>query len=313
MAIHSLSANFRSFFGRLNPGSSFEATASSQYNTIKGLIEDRRGPAAVLSPTCFLQGSYRQQTATYSINDVDIVALCELWYPAASGFGSGPVYYRDDIFRIIAAPLLADLRYRDKVRYRPGSMCIKVDLGIKVEILPVVFKQGTSNPQVEPFMLYRPEKAQWEDGYARYHQGYLSAKNSSDRTQGNFIPAIKVLKHIRSIFNHQAVSFHLECLLYSVTDSVFLGGPADSIASVLYYIASVTSAQWYQARWMTPCGDRDIFTPTEWGATDWSRFHELLSRCSKVAQDAIHTSIQSQAIADWQAILGNDFFPATTA
>ncbi len=65
MAIHYLSANFNSFFGRLNPGTSFEATASSLYNTIKGLIEDRRGLAAGLSPTCFLQSSYRQQTAIY--------------------------------------------------------------------------------------------------------------------------------------------------------------------------------------------------------------------------------------------------------
>ena len=79
MAVHQLSAHFVSFFLRLNPGSSFEAAASSQYNTIKGLIEDRQGYAAVLSPICFLQGSYKQQTAIYTINDVDIVVLCSLW------------------------------------------------------------------------------------------------------------------------------------------------------------------------------------------------------------------------------------------
>jgi hypothetical protein len=39
-------------------------------------------------------------------------------------------------------------------------MCVKVDLGIKVEILPVVFKQGTNDWQAEPFRLYRPERAE---------------------------------------------------------------------------------------------------------------------------------------------------------
>lgn len=313
MAIHDLSANFKSFFGRLNPGTSFTATASSQYNTIKGLIGDRSGPAAALSPSCFLQGSYRQDTAIYTINDVDIVALCQLWYPASGGSGGDTIYYRDDIFRIIAAPLLADGRYRDKVKFGSQSMCIKVDLGIKVEILPVVYKLGTNEAQVEPFMLYRPENARWEDGYARYHQRWLTWKDRDEATGGNFIPTIKVLKHIRSLFSQKAVSFHLECLLYSLPDSVFRGGPADSIASVLSQIAARTPQEWYQSRCMTPCGDRDIFTGSEWGAQDWWGFHELLSKCSQVALGAIQTPTQSQAISSWQAILGKDYFPATVS
>jgi hypothetical protein len=99
MAIHTLSQHFMSFFLRLNPGPSFEAIASSQYQTIKGLIEDPRGPAALLAPVCFLQGSYRQQTATYTINDVDIVALARLWQP---GSGRGERSFGDVIAAILA-------------------------------------------------------------------------------------------------------------------------------------------------------------------------------------------------------------------
>lgn len=157
MAVHPLSKNFQSLFSKLNPGSSFEQKASSEHNTIRGLIEDRDGLAAELVPVTFLQGSYRQKTAIYDINDVDIVALCKLWYPG-NGIGGGRSYRRDEIFRIIAAPLLADKRYRDKVRYGPQSMCIKLDLGIQVEILPVVFAAGNSDANQEPFVLYRPEK-----------------------------------------------------------------------------------------------------------------------------------------------------------
>lgn len=181
LAYHALSNHFASFFGRLNPGTSFESTASSQYNTIKGLIEDRSGAAASLSPVCFLQGSYKQQTAIYSINDVDIVVLCRLWSP---GSGGGRTYGRDEIFETIASPLRQDGRYKTKLRFGPSSMCIKVDLGIKVEILPVVFKAGNSDYGQEPFHLYRPSSQRWEDGFARYHQYYLSAKNKDERTGG---------------------------------------------------------------------------------------------------------------------------------
>ena len=315
MAVHSLSKHFQVFLARLNPGSSFEQTASSQHNTIRDLIEDRNGPAAALAPITFLQGSYRQQTAIYTINDVDIVALCNLNYPGypdiSGGFGKR--YGMNEIFQIIAAPLLADLRYRDKVRFGPQSMCIKVDLSIKVEILPVVFKTGTTDPQQEPFVLYRPETNRWEDGFARYNQAWLSIKNSAARTQGNFIPAIKVLKHIRSLFGLSAVSFHIECLLYSLADSVFLGGPADYLPSVFRSIAAHKPEEWYRSRCMTPCGDRDIFTAPEWGTQDWWKFHEIVSQCSAIAQGAVAATTQTQAIQAWQAILGANLFPATVS
>ncbi len=310
MANHYLTANFRSFFGRLNPGTSFESVASKEYNTIKDLIEDPDGPAAVLSPTCFLQGSYRQQTAIYSINDVDIVALCNLWHP---GGGTGRGYGRNEIFDIIAAPLRADLRYKSKLRFGPTSMCIKVDLGIKVEILPVVFKAGNSDPQKEPFRLYRPESSNWEDGYARYHQQWLSWKNRQDKTAGNFIPAIKVFKHLRTQFNLDAVSFHIECLLHKLSDELFLGSPANYLLTLFECIAATPASTWYSSVCRTPCGDRDIFTSTEWSLASWTQFHKVMELYARAARLANESSTQSGAIEAWQTILGADYFPASVS
>ena len=192
--------------------SDFRDTGLESYTTVKALIEDPNGAARELSPQCFLQGSYRQATAIHTINDIDIVVLCELWQPPSGGAGVGRSWSRDDILNTVAAPLFADARYRAKVRYGPQSMCIKVDLGIKVEILPVVYKQGNNDASVEPFRLYRPEAAEWQDGFARYHQRWLTWKNSAGKTGSNFIPMIKVLKHLRSVFAVNAVSFHLESL-----------------------------------------------------------------------------------------------------
>src|SRR5690349_15117567 len=112
MAYYQVSKHFDAFFKRLNPSSTFEGQASSDYNSINGLIEDRRGLAASLAPECFLQGSYKQSTAIYTINDIDIVALCQLWQPGSGG-GGERTYGRHEIFDTIAAPLLADYRYRD--------------------------------------------------------------------------------------------------------------------------------------------------------------------------------------------------------
>lgn len=307
MAWISLSEHFVAFFKRLNPPSSFETTAAREYASIKGLIEDRSGPASVLTPRCFLQGSYRQDTAIYTINDVDLVALCELWQP---GSGSGPSWSRDEIFGTIAAPLMADRRYRDKVRYGPTSMCIKVDLGIKVEILPVVYKAGTYDFDNEPFRLYRPEAGAWQDGYARYHQQHLTAKNRPDRTAGNFIPAIKVMKHLRSRFGLDAVSFHIECLLFYLNDERFNGGPAEYIPHLLSRIASESADTWYERTLNTPCRDRNIFTSSEWPREKWQQFHNVLSTTWKpLAERAAAAMTKDDAIRYWRALLGEDFFP----
>jgi len=69
MAHHTLSANFSYFFSRINPSDSFQKTALGEHQTITSLIEASYGLASELSPKCFLQGSYKQETAIYTIND----------------------------------------------------------------------------------------------------------------------------------------------------------------------------------------------------------------------------------------------------
>ncbi len=186
-------------------------------------------------------------------------------------------------------------------------MCIKVDLGIKVEILPVVLKRGTNDATVEPFRLYRPERRRWEDGYARRHQDLLTRKNKN--TGGQFIPAIKVLKHLRSRYKLHAASFHIECLLYRLPDRVFRGSPPDYIGAILSHLSAHSAEWWYRQRLITPCGDRAIFTKIEWRWADWDAFYSRMSLCARRAAVAIEEPDRAEAIADWRRILGDDFFP----
>jgi hypothetical protein len=310
MAVHALSDHFERFFTKLNPSSSFEQTASREQQAITALIENRSGPAGALEPHCFLQGSYRQETAIYAINDVDIVALCKLWYPPTAGSGATS-WSRDQIFEAVERAIRASSRYADKVRYGATSMVIHIDLPIKVEVLPVVYKAGTTNKQAEPFVLFRPERSQWEAGYAREHQRLLSLRNSALLAGGNFKPMIKLLKHLRSYWGAEAVSFHLECLLYSIQPAVFLGGHADYITNVLTAIGSTPADTWYQQYLMTPCGDRDIFTPSEWARDSWVSFHTWVGKWLNVASYAQTTTNKGEAIEAWRLLLHEDFFPRT--
>ncbi len=311
MPVHALGKYFDYFFGKLNPASSFEQQAASEHQSIIRLIEDISGPAAKLSPKCFLQGSYRRQTAIYTINDIDIVALCHL-YPSLglTLWTNKQRWRRDELFETIAAPLRANPRYKDKVCYQSNSMCIKVDLGIKVEILPAVYGRWFSDADSEPFLLYRPEAGRWEEGYARLHQQRLSEKNAEARTGCNFIPAVKVLKHIRSYHGLDAVSFHLECLLYSLPDRLFRGNAATYIAAILHAIASESAETWYRWRSIkTPCQERRLFSNTEWTWESWKAFHDWVVYFDLLAQAACRAPDKAMAIQTWQLLLGKDRFP----
>lgn len=307
MALYPLTGHFASFFKKLNPSPSFVETAAHEYAAITSLIENADGNVRALSPYFFLQGSYKQDTAIYTINDVDIVALCDLWHP---GGGSGQSWSRDDIFSAIEQPLRNSPRYSDKVDCDSSSMCIKVDLGIKVEILPVVFRSGCSDTSKEPFRLFRPETRKWEDGYARHHQALLTKKNKD--TKGNFIPCIKVFKHLRSKYELDAVSFHIECLLYSLPDEIFSSGPADYIGSALSFLSVFTPEKLFESGITTPCGERLLFSDSEWDWNRWENFHTVLktwARCSTLAKKQ---GVSKQtAIEAWRILLDDDFFPMT--
>ena len=307
MPYHPLAENFRSFFGRLNPNPTTVGRAAREHQHVTELIEDRTGPAAPIAPVCFLQGSYKQQTAIHDINDVDVVALCRLWYPAPPGSGEG--WGRDRIFGVIAAALQRSSRYAGRLEYGPQSMCIKVNGEIKVEVLPVVFASGTTDESKEPFKLYRPEQQLWEDGYARYHQYWLTWKNAADQANGNFIPAIKVFKHIRTRFGLNAVSFHIECLLFRLANNLYYGDAPDYLANLLSAIANTPPADWHRQAVRTPCEDRDIFTAAEWSLESWVAFHQRIAQLALLARGAVTTTNREQAIEWWQTILGADFFP----
>lgn len=309
MPIQPLSESFQSFFGKLNPSDSKVKVAAAEHAEITRLITDANGSAAQLSPHCFLQGSYRQQTAIHDINDVDLVVLCRLWYPGSPNPAPGTTWSRDRIFDAIASALKRNQSYANKIEYGPNSTCIKVNGAIKVEVLPAVYPAGNSDPDKEPFKLFRPEHGRWEDGYARYHQQWLTWKNSAEKTAGNFIPAIKVFKHIRTRYALPAVSFHIECFLFRRADELFLGSPADYLAKLFSHIANWTADAWYNVEMRTPCNERNVFTNEEWTYQSWQAFHELIRQLSAVATAATVTTDRNEAIRLWQVVLGDDFFP----
>ena len=112
-----------------------------------------------------------------------------------------------------------------------------------------------------------------------------------------------------SKYSSNAVSFHVECLLFSLPDSLFVGGPADHITATLSYIAATPASTWYNSGLKTPCGERYVFGESEWGWASWDAFHKSVVVWADCALSATGAVDRDTAIKFWQLLLGEDFFP----
>lgn len=311
--MQALTANFRAFLKRINPSPTYEQNASTAYNNVKQILENDEGMKE-LGPYIFLQGSYRRDTAIYTINDVDIVVLCQnLCYPPSGGPGRS--YSRNDIFSIIAKAIRSSNLYKDKVTYTPASKCIKVMTTVRLDVLPVVRCKGHTDVQYEPIVMYHPDYDGWIKTYARYHRNHCSEKNAI--TDGNFIPLTKIFKHLRDntqgLSSEVAPSFYIECLLYDIDNEKYSNPLVLAIVKVLGEIAlNYTPDSVFTNGLGSPCSDRQIFSSLEWTRENYIVFHEQVINWTKIAIEALEQEDKEEAITKWKLLLGNDYFPRST-
>ncbi len=308
--MHALTDNFSAFLKRINPSPTYEKNASSAYNNVKQILESDEDMKE-LAPHVFLQGSYKRDTAIYTINDVDIVVLCtNLHYPPSSGPARS--WSRDEIFSTVAGAIKSNSLYKDKVKYDSRSKCIKVETSVGLDVLPVVRSQGHHDVRYEPVFMYHPDYGKWVETYARYHQEYCSEKNKY--SNGNFIPMIKITKHLRDstsgLSSDIAPSFYIECLLYDIDNGKYSNTLALSIVEVLVAVAmNYAPDSIYKIGLNSPCGDRQILSLKEWAQADYEVFYKHTIAWAKLAIEALKENDREKAITKWKRLLGDAYFP----
>jgi hypothetical protein len=310
---YKLSKNFTAFFKRLNPSPTYTKNAAASHGKIVDLLEDKNGPVGKLRIKCFLQGSYKRETAIHTINDVDIVALCT----APNYSEKANRNTRDQIFNMIVESIARNKVYKDKVYYRNKSICVKIDLqAIRLEVLPALRIKGKPH-EYEPFYMFNPNidstnGGKWQQTLPRRHQQLISQKNAA--ADGNFIPVIKVIKHLKALESSlkpgDAVSFHIECLLYALKDSIYRHSIGDSIAKALIALTGFTPDKAGNSGINTPCGDKRLFGPGQWTINSYKQFHDAIKQWSQLAEKANSETDKDKAITYWKDLLGQNYFPA---
>ena len=192
------------------------------------------------SPDVYLQGSYRNHTNIRGDSDVDTVAETDrVFYHNLTtaqlhqaGWGSSTLTWTDFNNQVRAA-LVA---YYGAHLVRQGNKCINIGgqgNRLNADVVPCCEYRSFAQDHrtyVSGITFFTQSGVQLVN-YPKLHHDNGAQKNSS--CSGAFKPLIRVFKNARNRAQSEFPSYFLECLLYNVRDSQYVGSYSAMFQAVL--------------------------------------------------------------------------------
>jgi predicted nucleotidyltransferase len=235
------------------PGS--QAKYKDAHESIRKALEEYDWPNKKPNYEIYLQGSYKNSTTTRSNSDVDVVVQLNSSFSydltnlkkhekdaLESNYKNATYHwvdFRSDVFNA--------LKKKNSLIINQGSKCINVNTPyLEADVVVCMqyrFYKKYLNPQDQKYiegMIFKSND-RWIVNYPKQHDenGTLKSKN----TNGNYYPAVRIFKNIKSqlidknIINKEEVpSYFIECLLYNVPDSNFDSIHEKTIYNILSYL-----------------------------------------------------------------------------
>lgn len=245
----------------------------------------------------FLQGSYKNDTSTSDINDVDIVAVRLDTY--SGEYSSVPVtgyVMWNQIFSEIEAKLNNQNKYQWTVTR--ADKCIEVRTSsFKADVVPAVqIDRETKNDNIAIFSF---KSGKEKVNYPNTHYENGVAKHNA--TKQNYKPLVRMFKNW--IANHFAdtdvvSSYHMESLVHNSPNDNFVNDHALSFLLVGNHITNLLSQRnAIPLRIMSVCGTEDI--TANWNIGSRELFNAQLKESLDHGLTAYKASSGSEAERNW--------------
>jgi hypothetical protein len=269
------------------PADSTIARAKSIHENVRALLGDA-------DYATLLQGSYKNDTSLWYMNDVDLVAvsrgLVSRTFNRTATSGSSVSWA--EIFTRVERKLQSDSRYAGK--WQRKDKCIQLNTGVTIDIVPAVY---VTSAESDPVVIYSFREGVERQNWPRSH--YYAGADKSRRTNGAFKQTVRLFKAWRRAITTDskiAPSFYVECLLHVVPDGCFSSVGADAFVSVGRVIVDWN----YSAQpVLRPGGAASIFTGTEWSAPQFKSFQMLLLQSLAHAEYARRAPTEQLAREAW--------------
>lgn len=237
------------------------ATSSAAYTSIRHALLKSTSPLASRGVEIFLQGSYANATNTYGDSDIDVVILYgNTFFKDMSALTPAQQQLHEALFppatyhwQNLRDEALAALRsHYGNGAVKPGRKSIKVHTGgggRPADVVPAVqFRRYASFTDRSNFTGHWGIQLFDSTGnpiinYPKYHRERGEAKNQDLRTHGQYKATIRLVKNFRNYLLDNgllaegiAPSYFIECALFNVPDSLFVGPFEDTVPAILTYL-----------------------------------------------------------------------------
>jgi len=199
-AKQSVLEEFENFRGRVEPTEAEKSGISASHNKIRDILDNSTEITVVDS---FLTGSYARQTMIRPLKDVDF--FVQMYYRVHKN--DTPLVLLNKIRKVLskAYPL-------SPVKVMPP--CIRVQFKYcHFEIAPSFGVQGNDNL----FLIPNDKGTEWQETYPKIPDNWMTEENK--KSEGLFIPTIKMIKRWRDTHHIPIRSFHLEMLTRMAFDN----------------------------------------------------------------------------------------------
>lgn len=287
MTVNYLPAEFVARYAR-PPSDTTVARAVSVHQSVRDVLGDS-------DYATLLQGSYKNDTALWDMNDVDIVAvsrgLVSTHFTGTTPTNGVPW---TDIFTRIETKLQADSRYQG--RWTREDKCIRLNTGVKVDIVPAV---RIGDATADPIAIYSFRAGKERKNWPRSHFAAGAAKSGA--TNGAFKQSVRLLKRwVRCWFANRKVapSYYIECIVHAQPNSAFSGDLARDFVSIA---AGVGQLRYGSSTLPRLAGEGNLLSAEEWGAAEFQQFQRALQRASSHVQAALSAYSEQSARGNWVA------------
>src|ERR1700694_1451015 len=292
---------FSEFVARTNPTPTMVSEIQSLHQAIRDLFDEGYYET-------FLQGSYRNDTATKEINDVDIVILRKNTvstvfsserYPGVQPWENT----RSEIFNA----LNSNATYRGRIT--PGNKCFRISVGYEVDVVPAV--RIAPRWQDDPIAIYNIAIGEISTS-PRTHSANCERKNQA--TAEGFKPLVRMFKWWgrRNVESTAAPSFFIESLLYNVYPRCFTRASGSDFASITKIILDnlPPSAAAQNQSVVTPGEGKPLLSGTDWSLEKYTLFYQRLLQSYQVMTRAVAAASAYEAVQIWKQLMGQEF-PST--
>lgn len=238
-------------------------TARDTHTAIRAVLKD----SSYLSEhefDLYLQGSYRNATNIRGDSDVDLVAelqsayyanieqLTEREKQAYEQDRTSANYSWHDFRRDVIAALkerygsAVDDTAKCCVKVKANSGRLPADIVVCLEYrLYTRFNSHSDSEYIPGIKFLNLENNNWIINFPKEHHKNGNDKNASGRTKQNYKPTIRMFKNARKrlidrgmMLKGTAPSYFIECLLYNVPDSCFIGTFQERYLKILVWLHS---------------------------------------------------------------------------